>query len=351
MASLDPRLQRLERRAAGAEERAAELQCRVDELGAELVVRDQRIAKLTSENARLRGQLGKNSQNSSKPPSSDSPKERAARRKKRRKRSTGRRRGGQPGHKGHQRELIPSEQVTRTEERYPETCRRCDKDLAEVSHGEPVRHQTVEVPKVQPDVLEQRLHAVLCGCGTTTRAKPASGTPSGMCGPNLMAQITLMVGFYRLSRRDAVALCGDMLGVRISLGALSNVERRVSDMLAPAHTEAAKLVQAADVKHADATGWFHKSAGRTLWVIASTLASVFHIVGDGTQARFKELLGTLRGVLITDRGSQFGFWAMDKRQICRVGGDLTAPAPHRSGRAGYPHPVPHASGSLVQAYP
>ena len=124
-----------------------------------------------------------------------------------------------------------------------------------------------------------------------------------MCGPNLMALITLMVGAYRLSRRDAVALCGDMLGIRISLGALSNVERNVSDMLAPAHTEAAELVHASDVKHADATGWFHKAAGRTLWVIASTMASVFHIVDDGTQARFEELMSTLKGVLITDRGS------------------------------------------------
>ena len=32
--------------------------------------------------------------------------------------------------------------------------------------------------------------------------------------------------------------------------------------------------------------------------------------------------------------------------FCRVGGDVASPAPHRPGRADYPHPVLHAQGSL-----
>ncbi|MFQ5530686.1 MAG: hypothetical protein ACE5FP_10130, partial [Gemmatimonadota bacterium] len=35
---------------------------------------------------------------------------------------------------------------------------------------------------------------------------------------------------------------------------------------------------------------------------------------------------------------------------CRVGGDVAAPAPHRSGRAGFPHPVLHGSDSLATVY-
>jgi transposase len=34
---------------------------------------------------------------------------------------------------------------------------------------------------------------------------------------------------------------------------------------------------------------------------------------------------------------------------CRVGGGLPAPAPHRPGRADFPHPVPHVTGSLATA--
>ena len=39
-----------------------------------------------------------------------------------------------------------------------------------------------------------------------------------------------------------------------------------------------------------------------------------------------------------------------RREVgCRVGGGLTAPAPHRPGRADFPHPVPHMAGSPVAA--
>lgn len=316
MPSTDDRFARLERQAKGFERRADKLASRVAELEAEVAARDEHIAKLEAENARLRGGARQSSLNSGKPPSSDSPKQRAARKKKRRKRASGRRRGGQPGHKGHQRELLPPEKVTRTRDRFPKRCRGCHAELERVSHGDPIRHQTVEVPRIEPDVTENRLHAVACTCGTVTRARLPRGVPRGMCGPNLMAHITLLVGVYHLSRRDAVTLCSDMFGVRISLGMLSKVEGVVAGMLEPAHTEAATLVHRARAKYADATGWFRNAAGRTLWVIASKLATVFHIVNDGTQERFRQLMGTLTGVLITDRGSQFGFWAMARRQIC-----------------------------------
>ncbi len=274
--------------------------------------RDARIAELEAENARLRGETDKSSRNSSKPPSSDSPAERAARTKKP---GSGNKPGGQPGHEGHQRELLPPEQVNRTREHFPKRCGSCRVKLSPVPHGDPRRHQVVEVPKIEPDVTEHRLHSVLCGCGAITRAPHPRGVPRGMCGPNLMAIITLLVGVYHLSRRDALSCIGDVLGIDIALGTISKVEGRVAVMLAPAHEQAAALVKRARAKHADATGWFRKAASRTLWVIGSKLATVFHIVDDGTRAEFQKLIGTL-GILITDRGSQFSFWAMDQRQIC-----------------------------------
>ncbi|MBK8941014.1 MAG: transposase [Polyangiaceae bacterium] len=37
---------------------------------------------------------------------------------------------------------------------------------------------------------------------------------------------------------------------------------------------------------------------------------------DATRETIAALIGTLSGVLVTDRGSQFGFWAMPARQVC-----------------------------------
>lgn len=294
----------------------AELEAQVAGRDEHITKLDEHITKLEAENARLRGEASQSSLNSGKPPSSDSPKQRAERKKKKKKRGSGRRRGGQPGHKGHQRQLLPPEKVTRTRERFPKRCAGCRDPLPKVPHGDPIRHQTVEIPRLEPDVTEDRLHAVECPrCETVTRARLPRGVPRGMCGPNLMALITLMVGVYHLSRRQTVSFLGDVLGVRISLGCVSKTEGRVADMLAPAHAEAAAIVGRARAKHADATGWRQSGTPRTLWVIASKLATVFHIVADGTQARFQELIRTL-GILITDRGSQFGFWAMERRQVC-----------------------------------
>lgn len=285
----------------------------IAQLRAELAATRAELDAARAEIVSLKQRLGASSNNSSKPPSSDGLAARATRKKKR---PSGRKPGGQPGHEGHQRALVPAEKVTRSRDRYPKRCACCQHPLPQVPHGEPIRHQTIEVPKIEADVTENRLHAVAClRCGTVTRARLPRSVPRGMCGPNLMALLTLLVGFYRMSRRDAVSCVGDMLGIRISLGALSKVEGRVAVMLAPAHQEAAALVKRARAKYADATGWFRKATGRTLWVIASRLATVFHIVPDGTREQFRKLVGTL-GVLITDRGSQFGFWAMHMRQIC-----------------------------------
>jgi transposase len=293
-------------------EEIAKLEARLERAEGALAIALERIAELEAENAALRGETGKSSRNSGQPPSSDSPAQRNERPKSA---PSGKKPGGQPGHKGHERTRIPAEQVTESRDLFPKRCRRCHRHLQCVSLGEPLVHQTVELPKIVPLVYEYLLHAVACECGTVTRAPLPRGVPRGMCGPNLVAVLTLLVGVFQMSRRDAVALASDVLGVRISLGALSKIEGQVAEMLEPAHTEAATLVKRARAKYVDATSWLRKAAGRTLWVIGTRLATVFHIVEDGTADRLKGLVGTL-GILITDRGSQFGFWAMERRQVC-----------------------------------
>jgi transposase len=49
-----------------------------------------------------------------------------------------------------------------------------------------------------------------------------------------MAIMALITGVYHLSRRKAVGLLSDILGIQVSLGALSAVEARVSDAVQPA---------------------------------------------------------------------------------------------------------------------
>ena len=268
--------------------------------------------QLRAENQELRRRLGENSSNSSKPPSSDAPADRAARGDKS---PTGKKRGGQPGHKGSQRNLLrPTKPPV---DCYPQSCRRCDTHLPRRPDSDPIRHQVVELPPISPEISEWTLHRVTCqSCGEVTCAKLPTGVPRGMCGPGLTALIGLLTGDYTMSRRRAVRLLGDVLGIDISLGALSGSEEDVSNAVAAPVEEARERVADDPIKHSDATSWRQAGEARTLWTIASAAVTVFFITKDGTMAGLRGLFAKIKGFLVTDRGTQFGFWAMDKRQIC-----------------------------------
>jgi transposase len=131
-----------------------------------------------------------------------------------------------------------------------------------------------------------------------------------------MALITLMTGFFHLSRRHARTLVGDLLGVQISLGALSELEGRVSAALEQPVEQAHAHAVAQRVKHADGTTWRRGGKHRSLWVLASELATVFKITADGALSTVQGFLRKASGFLVSDRGGQFLFWAMERRQIC-----------------------------------
>jgi transposase len=289
--------------------------------------RDERIEALERENRELRAQvrelmkrieklereLGRSSRNSSQPPSADAPKDRA----ERPSRPAGiRKPGGQPGHEARSRELVPEEQVTETFEYFPSRCLDCGERLPQIRDNEPVRHQVVELPEIAPEVTEHRLHRVRCGCGRVSCATLPVGVPSGMCGPRLMAFVALLTGYFHVSRRQAAVLLDDVLHVRLSLGTVSRVEERVSEVLAAPAQEAHDQVLSARVKHVDATTWRQSGQYRALWTIATRAATVFLITANAKMPTVQKLLHRLRGFLSTDRGSQFGFWAMHMRQIC-----------------------------------
>lgn len=304
--------------------RIGELEAKLAEREAELAERDKRITELlvlvgalTQRVAELEQKLSQNSSNSSRPPSSDAPGT-PRRQKKKRK---GRRPGGQPGHKKHERVLVPPEQVQHVKELVPKQCRACRKRL----HGKdstPLRHQVVEVPPLSAVVTEYRCHELECPeCGTRTRAEVPAEARSAF-GERLCALSSLLVGKYRLSKRLVQAALSDMLGVEVSLGSVANVEREMSQALSPAVTEAQAYVRQADMAHADETGWVegrHQGRARRawLWVVATLLVVVFHISSSRGGKVAKKLLGEdFTGFLVTDRWSAYEWYDAGLRQVC-----------------------------------
>ena len=295
-------------------ERIERLERQVEMLLAKVAEQAATIEAQAAEIAELKRRLGENSSNSSKPPSSDSPQARVDRSKPA---PSGRRRGGQPGHKGHRRVLLPLSKVTKREDCFPPACRKCDAALPRRPDPEPLIHQVVDVPEIKPSVLQLDCHRVTCDdCGTTTCGTPPPGTPNGLLGPGVLALIALLVAECHVSRRKVQGLLQHLLGIRVSLGTLSESEEIVSDAVDAAVEQARLHALSERIKHVDATTWSCAGAYRCLWTMATAAVTVFFIATDGTKARLQAWMSKVRGILVTDRGTQFGFWAMERRQIC-----------------------------------
>jgi transposase len=304
---------------------------RIAELEGQLSVRDEQLAaahgriaelerqveKLSAQVTELLGRLGQNSRNSHRPPSSDPPAARQQRKGKKGKSKGVRKRGGQPGHRGVNRQLVAADRVDEFVHLFPAECESCWSSLPEVPDALAQRYQQIELPPLSPHVKEWLRHAVTCtDCGHSTRAAyDATQIPASPFGPRLMALMALLTGVYHLSRRKATQLLGDVVGVRVSLGALSAVEARVSRAVEPAVDEVWSRVLHAPVKHTDGTSWFQSGLSLTLWTIATATATVFKIVADGSKKTLRPLYGALSGILVSDRAAALTFWAMENRQI------------------------------------
>lgn len=133
-------LEDLKRKLAAAEARAEAAEARV-------LVLEKQVAELLEK-------LNRNAYNSNKPPSTESPADRLRRRALERERAKKRKsdekkkaRGGQPGHEGAQRALVPVEEVDDIIDHYPDECGNCWRALTSVEDPDAKRAQTCRVHK------------------------------------------------------------------------------------------------------------------------------------------------------------------------------------------------------------
>ncbi len=273
------------------------------------------IEKLEKRVRQLEERLGLNCQNSSLPPSMDpldAPPRPA-------KKPSGRRRGGQPGHKGSTRDLLPVAEVDDVFEYVPEYCEHCLTKLparAGRDDPPPTRHQVFELPEKPYTVTEHQAHARTCPCcGEVTRAEIPAEERSCF-GPRLVALVATLTAVVKASRRASQEFVEDVLGIPIALGSVSNVEGEVSQSLEEAYAEAGEAVRAAPRKNVDETGW--KQAGKKcwLWLAATNLFSFYVIHPRRGKDGFAALLGKVRGILTTDRWHVYASVKNSCRQIC-----------------------------------
>jgi transposase len=273
--------------------------------------------RLEARVAELERRLNRSSRNSSLPPSRDPP----SAPKRPRWKGSGRMRGGQPGHEGRNRRLLPPEQVDEVVDHWPERCRSCAHVFAEpelVDAVEPWRRQVAELPPIAVRVTERRLHGVSCPeCATATRAEPPRELPRSAFGPRLQAAVVTLAVRNRVSRRDTTELARELFGVELSTGSVDAIIQRAGDALAGPYTELEQRIKTAAAVNIDETGWKTCGGNRTLWGALTGRTAVFRIAAGRHAFEARTLLGErFAGIVCSDRWRGYDYLDPTQRQLC-----------------------------------
>ena len=271
------------------------------------------VEDLKAEIAELRERLGQNSSNSSRPPSSDPP----TYKRQPPREATGRKRGGQPGHQGHARQLVPAEEVDHIIDLKPATCTRCGQRLRG-SDAQPERHQVAEVPPVRVEVTEYRRHSLCCSaCGAVTQAPWPAGVARTSFGPRAQAVVRYLTGRLGASHRDVVEAMAVLYGLRLATGSISSIQRLVSRALRAPVDEAHAFVCQQKAQHVDETGWRECGQLKWLWVNATQHVTAFEVLpGRGTNEAKQVINPQAKGIVTTDRYWSYNWLAARRRQVC-----------------------------------
>jgi len=285
----------------------------------DLVATVERLTARVEELERKVALLTRDSSNSSKPPSSDGPagkpKARPPRKSKKRKP------GGQPGHKGANRVLIPIEEVNEVIPVFPDACDHCGSVLSpepdpNQSNGKYWRHQVVDIPEPKPEVTEYQLRCIRCSCGTENWGKIPPMARSGF-GPRLTAFLAHLTGLHRVTRRGCEEIAKTMFGIDICLGSVCKLHQEVSESLASVHANARQSLPEQPVLNIDETGWKTQGKGRWLWVFVTPVVVFFHVAASRGSKVLKEILGDeYKGILCSDMYSAYKAFHHGVRQFC-----------------------------------
>jgi transposase len=154
----------------------------------------------------------------------------------------------------------------------------------------------VELPELRPVVIEAWGYAARCaGCGARTLADLPVGLEARRTfGPRLEALLGYLHHAHHLSHERLVAVCGSVLGLRISEGGIAAALARVAERARPEADAIGGQVRASPTINSDETGvrvdgrnWWH-------WVFQTPTASYHTIVPSRGAAVVQQFLDGVR---------------------------------------------------------
>lgn len=215
--------------------------------------RDEKIRALEEELSQFRRPV-KTPKNSSVPPSRGQKANRVAGRR--------RKSGPKRGHVGVSRERREPDVVVACR---PSACAGCGEALPRTGGRRVGRSQVIELPPVEPVMIEAWQYAVTCGqCGVqTVGAYPAGLEPHRTFGPRIEAHLSYFHERHHVGYERLVEVCRDVFRLRISQGGIENALRRLVERARPTYAAIRATVRGSPVINSDETS--ARVAGKTQW--------------------------------------------------------------------------------------
>lgn len=229
-----------------------------------IVMLASQVKMLSARVAELEAKQNTNSGNSGKPPSGDGPM--VPKPKSLRERS-GKSAGGQPGHegKGLRLEREPDETV----EHRAEVCGKCGAEIGGVD-GSCAKTSNVIDVEINVKIVRHEQMATQCPeCGAMNRGEMPAEAGHGMAyGSGLRAFVVMMGNYACVGMKKISKLLGDVFGVPISAGTVSNMSAGFAERARPLVAEIRERAMGSPILHADETGmsvngenwWLHNAS-------------------------------------------------------------------------------------------
>jgi len=269
-----------------------------------------RLAALEAQ-VNLLTQPSKDASNSSVPPSK-------TRKHSRPNRKSNAKRGPKPGHEGRSRKRQEPDAIV---ECRPASCDHCGADLPQAGGRLLGASQVIEIPPVQPVVIEAHRYECACpSCGRRQAGEyPAGLEPQRVFGPRLEALVCYFHHVHHVSYERLASLCRALFGLTMSQGALANIIARAAAGLQTEAEAIGEQVRTSPVIGSDETGARVDGRNRWQWVFETAEAS-FHLVAPSRAARvIADFMGDAAPeVWLSDCFSAQLKAAAEARQLCHA---------------------------------
>jgi transposase len=179
----------------------------------------------------------------------------------------------------------------------------CGGDLSDAELVDVERRKVFELPPMRPLVTEHRMERRRCACGCATKAAPPPEAIAPACyGPGVRALACYLAVYQHLPYDRMAQLFGDVLGIDISVGALTQMVAEAGGALGLFTDAVRDLLIDAPAVHFDETG--ARVAGSLHWVhvARSTLYTLIdcHKKRGTIAMDVMGVLATMQGVAIHD---------------------------------------------------